>query len=160
MHSFVTRSDSDSSGCCLLGIAGPAGFIVAVLALSSGCRCRTWYGCPKLSGFELGELLFKLASRLISTCPAPLNMQSIIRPGSPLATALNPFQPVSWMAATSPTFLGRLSSTLATVACAIALSYFSAQLISLDGADGADADRIRGAASPTMTRTCRLTEPA
>jgi len=123
-----------------IGIAGPiAGFIVAVPALFIGLSMSHVARLPaNFSGFELGEpLLFKLASRLIwGTVPDgySLNMHPIAFGAwfGLLATALN-LVPAGQLDGghISYTVLGRRSVylTLAMVACAIALSYFSASWI-------------------------------
>jgi membrane-associated protease RseP (regulator of RpoE activity) len=123
-----------------IGIAGPiAGFIVAVPALFIGLSMSHVARLPaNFSGYELGEpLLFRLASRLIWGTVADgysLNMHPIAFGAwfGLLATALN-LVPAGQLDGghISYTVLGRRSwyLTLAMVACAIALSYFSTSWI-------------------------------
>ena len=125
-----------------IGIAGPiAGFVGrGAGAVHRAVACRTWHGCPaRLQRLELGEpLLFKLASRLIwGTVPDgySINMHPIAFAAwfGLLATALNlvPRRSARWrphlLHGSRPAL--HVYVTLAMVACAIALSYFSTSWI-------------------------------
>jgi membrane-associated protease RseP (regulator of RpoE activity) len=120
-----------------IGIAGPiAGFIIAVPALVLGLAMSRVVVFPAgTDGFELGEpLLFKLVSRILWGTPPSgytvnLHPMAFAAWFGMLATALNLF-PIGQLDGghISYAVLGRRSSqvTLAMMACALVLTWFSA----------------------------------
>ena len=156
-----------------IGIAGPiAGFLVAVPALFIGLAhvARRSRSGRTSTGFELGEpLLFKLASWLIwGTMPDgySVNMHPMAFAAwfGLLATALNLF-PIGQLDGghISYAVLGRRSShvTLAMIAVAVVLTYFSTSWLVWTGLMVVMLVRVRPASSArSSTSTCRSIERA